>query len=451
MKVLHYSLGFPPYRTGGLTRYCIDLMKTQKEEGFEVALLWPGRMSFVGKEKISIKKSIYNEENINIISYELCNPLPVPLDEGIKEADRFTAACNMDIYCTFLEELMPDVIHIHTLMGIHKQFIQAAQKLSIRIVFTTHDYFGLCPKVTLFCNGQPCEDLKCGGCVQCNNSALSINKIKLMQSRIYRNIKNTNVVQKVRTKHRKNFFERDIDSLNHAELSWKKIKEYQKLRYFYISMLSEMDMIHFNSTVSQKIYSKYFKPKKSIVMNVIHRGIADHRKKKCFNEIKLRIVFLAAPKPFKGFEILIQALDSLWTEGNRNFELYSYSISGKYKPYLYEQDGFSQDELPQIFDNADILIAPSLWYETFGFTVLEALSYGVPVIVTENVGAKDIIPDGAGIILKTADTKELRSVIKNLTAEQLRSMNQAIVDMAEFPNPLVMTKLLYEKCYIVSK
>ena len=44
MKILHYSLGFPPYRTGGLTKYCIDLMLTQNEQGFETALLWPGRI-----------------------------------------------------------------------------------------------------------------------------------------------------------------------------------------------------------------------------------------------------------------------------------------------------------------------------------------------------------------------------------------------------------------------
>ena len=39
----------------------------------------------------------------------------------------------------------------------------------------------------------------------------------------------------------------------------------------------------------------------------------------------------------------------------------------------------------------DVLIVPSIWKETFGFVVLEALSYGVPVIVSDNVGAKDIV------------------------------------------------------------
>ena len=42
MKILHYSLGFPPYRTGGLTKFNYDLMIEQVKEGNDVALLWPG-------------------------------------------------------------------------------------------------------------------------------------------------------------------------------------------------------------------------------------------------------------------------------------------------------------------------------------------------------------------------------------------------------------------------
>ena len=32
MTILHYFLGFPPIRSGGLTRYAIDLMKEQTGE-----------------------------------------------------------------------------------------------------------------------------------------------------------------------------------------------------------------------------------------------------------------------------------------------------------------------------------------------------------------------------------------------------------------------------------
>ena len=80
------------------------------------------------------------------------NPLPVALDEGIKDFEAYMRSCDRKIYVDFLEHIKPDVIHIHTLMGLHKEFIDAAEDLKIKKVFTTHDYFGICPKVTLYKN-----------------------------------------------------------------------------------------------------------------------------------------------------------------------------------------------------------------------------------------------------------------------------------------------------------
>lgn len=35
---------------------------------------------------------------------------------------------------------------------------------------------------------------------------------------------------------------------------------------------------------------------------------------------------------------------------------------------------------------------PSLWHETFGFVVLEALLQGTPCLVSKNVGSQDLVP-----------------------------------------------------------
>ena len=48
MNILHYSLGFPPYRRGGMTKYCIDLMAEQLRVGHNVAMIWPGRIKKYG-------------------------------------------------------------------------------------------------------------------------------------------------------------------------------------------------------------------------------------------------------------------------------------------------------------------------------------------------------------------------------------------------------------------
>ena len=50
MRILHYSLGFPPYRRGGLTKYCLDLMAAQEMQGNVVAMCWPGEIGIIKKK-----------------------------------------------------------------------------------------------------------------------------------------------------------------------------------------------------------------------------------------------------------------------------------------------------------------------------------------------------------------------------------------------------------------
>lgn len=389
MKILHYALGFPPYRTGGLTKYCIDLMLTQKEQENEVALLWPGKMHFIFK-----KPKIKEEKDWNgIRNFELINPLPVSLDEGILDIDAYTKSVNESVYLDFLRKYMPDVIHIHTLMGMHREFLNAAIQLKIRTVFTTHDYFGICPKVTLYHDGCVCDDDHDGlDCVQCNQTALSLKKIAILQSPIYRRLKNTKAVKMLRSRHRQKYFETSENKQTENKKCVRTSEEYRKLREYYISMLKIIDFIHFNSSVTETVYNRYFHPQNSAVISITHRDIKDLRKEKFFDHDVLRITYLGPTKPFKGFQYLLKMLDGMWDKGMRNFELHLYSETVEKKKYItHKQNGYQYDQLKEIFDATDILVVPSQWYETFGYTVLEALSYGVPVQVTDKVGAKDLV------------------------------------------------------------
>ena len=40
MKILHYSLGLPPFRSGGLTKYSMDLINQQAKLGADISLLY---------------------------------------------------------------------------------------------------------------------------------------------------------------------------------------------------------------------------------------------------------------------------------------------------------------------------------------------------------------------------------------------------------------------------
>ena len=429
MKILHYFLGFPPYRSGGLTVFCVNLMETQVRLGHTVMGMWPGKMNLLGKRP-SIKKVKAHEQ---IQSYELINPLPVSLDEGIIDVKRFTYPCDRNIYINFLKSVKPDLIHIHTLMGLHKEFVDAAEQLHIKTVLTTHDYFGICPIVTLFRDNHCCvNDFGCSACANCCKNALSIKKIILMQSPLYRTLKEFFWVKRLRAKHRSAFYEeKDEEQPVHSKLSGNRTRDYQKLRQYYIRMLEKVDVIHFNSTVARDVYQRYLTPRKSYVISISNKEIRDQRNTKTISSDKIRLTYLSPIRANKGYYIIRKALDDLWNAGRRDFQLTVYGNVHDVPAYMrVAGEQYERSELKHIMENTDVLLAPSIWYETFGFTVLEALSFGVPVIVSDRVGAKDIVGKG-GIVIASDSVSALEDSISSLSKKSIMEMKNQITDTVQ--------------------
>lgn len=442
MKILHYSLGFPPYRTGGMTKFCIDIMAEQLELGHEVALLWPGRMLFGSEIRIRQNKAVNG-----IGSWEIINPLPVPYDEGIKDIEAFINNGDSSCFEAFLESMKPDVVHIHTLMGLHSSFLDACKIKRIRIVFSAHDFYPICPKVTMFHKGKVCDEISnCEHCSECNNTALSMWKIRLLQSGLYRAIKNSRIVLKLRKKHRDNFLS-GVSEFTHTGKTSNCSTDYLELRQHYARMLEHMDIIHFNSLLTKNIYERYIYNRNSDVIAITHSNINDYRKVKTFSENKLRMTYLGPYGQAKGFFLLKETLDELWKE-RQDFSLNVFFGMDDKPPYIVTHDRYDYYELDNIFDMTDVLIVPSMWYETFGFTALEALSYGVPVILTANVGAKDILPAGAGIVVESITVEDLKKAISSLSVDKLSDMNKCIISDVNIPTLTNVTNEIIEKCYV---
>lgn len=446
MKILHYALGFPPYRTGGLTKFCIDLMIQQANEGDIVAMVWPGKIKFVGK-KISINRhqNVYIK-NQNIMSFEIINPLPVPLDEGIENITAYTKNVDNDAFEELIDNFNPDVIHIHTLMGLHKSFLETAKNKGIRLVFTAHDFFPICPKVTMYKNGTICKSVKnCEMCAMCNNTALSLNQIKILQSSIYRKFKDSLLIKKLRKMHRDEYLS-DLYICDNIQ-SKRTAEDYKRLRNYYYTLLKLMDIIHYNSELTKRVYELFFHFSNSCIIGITHSDIKDNRKKKHYGDNKLRIRYLGPQSDGKGYYLLKAALDELWKKHNR-FCLDVHFIPHEISPYMNIHDRYDYNELEKIFDDTDVLVVPSIWYETFGFTVLEGLSYGVPVIISDNVGAKDILVKGAGIIIENMTVEKLCKTLQNLSVNKLSEMNNVIVNQQVIPDIECMSRQIKEKCYV---
>lgn len=409
MRILHYSLGFPPFRRGGMTKYCMDLMTEQTKQGHEVALLWPGAFKRVDSSILIKSHGVQKlSKDCSVGSFELRNSLPVPLLDGIRDIDAYTQSKDADSLKRFLIGNKIDVLHVHTLMGLPKELLEVCHLQGIRTVFTSHDYFGICPKWGLERNGKPCiDDHNCFDCAACNQNALSLNKIRILQSKAYRVVKDAPFIKVLRRKHNAALSE-DLKSIPEQYTSTGNTKAagYRRLRQYYVDMLESFDVLHFNSNTTKEVYSRYCDISHGCVVSITNSAVLNHKQ---LHEAHspVRFAYFGPADRHKGFWELLEACDLLWKERPYSFELHVFMNPDIDRPFLRKHNAYRYEELPQIMESIDMSVIPSQWYETFGFTVLEAMSFGVPALLTENVGAKDLIVNQVTGLLSGTEAREI--------------------------------------------
>ena len=68
----------------------------------------------------------------------------------------------------------------------------------------------------------------------------------------------------------------------------------------------------------------------------------------------------------------------------------------------------SPEEVARQLENARALVFPSLWYETLGLSVAEALGRGIPAVVSDESAARDLVVDGyTGLHMRRGDAADL--------------------------------------------
>lgn len=181
MKILHYTLGIYPHRTGGLNRYATDLLIEQSKY-HEVSVLMPGAWRpWLNKCRIS-----NGEFHNGYSSFKLINALPLPLLYGIHNSKDFVGhSISNKSFEKFYAAVMPDVLHLHTLMGMPEDALKFFKEKGVKIVYTSHDYFGICPKVNLINNnGLLCEGPEAERCALCNFDAPSTWFLRIRNSSV---------------------------------------------------------------------------------------------------------------------------------------------------------------------------------------------------------------------------------------------------------------------------
>jgi glycosyltransferase involved in cell wall biosynthesis len=90
-------------------------------------------------------------------------------------------------------------------------------------------------------------------------------------------------------------------------------------------------------------------------------------------------------------------------------------MNARYGKNIEFKGWLPKEDIQNYFMRSRCLIFTSIWYETFGLTVLEAISAGVPCLVPDNCSAADFITDEFnGLIYKSGDKVSLVDTIRQM-------------------------------------
>ncbi|MCX6354274.1 MAG: glycosyltransferase family 4 protein [Candidatus Aureabacteria bacterium] len=118
----------------------------------------------------------------------------------------------------------------------------------------------------------------------------------------------------------------------------------------------------------------------------------------------------------KGFKVLREAVGLLKARGKKFTLLIPTYGSGEPADDAIEYlPWHSQEELPNLYAQADICVVPSIWREPFGIAAVEAMAAGKPVVASRVGGLEEIVDHGVtGFLVEPGNAGEVAESIKKL-------------------------------------
>ncbi len=340
-RILHLSSLYPPHIVGGAERSVSMLAEAQAADGWDVAAacLTPGEA--IEQERNGV--TVFRMPHGNDFWLE---DWPAH-SQRRREWAKFKQQANFAIERRFgdvLDRFRPDVVHTHSMVDISTRVWRVARARGIPIVHTLRDFDLLCAASSMYRETGPCA----GRHLKCRVLTFA----KQFDQRLVTAV--TAVGEEVLARH---------------------------LRYgFFDHVPTDRRRVIWNTAAVEGVGAGYAKPPL---------------------DGPVTFGYLGRISPEKGVDTLLKAARLLPPTGWRLLiagaalsDLAPYEALAEGLPVAFI--GFQKPKA--LFDQIDCLVAPSLWAEPLGRTVLEAYQAHVPVIGARSGGIAEIIADDAWLV-----------------------------------------------------
>ena len=378
MKVLHLLHQYLPEKIGGTELYTRTLARRQVESGHEVLIFAPSTQVKNWPEPAS-------EDGVHVYRLSLgTRSATAVFQHTFRQPDLDHA------FQQLLERTRPDIVHVQHLMGLPTSLLNQLTAAAIPFVITLHDYWYICANAQLITNYDnticpgPNWWLNCAHCAlaRAGKPNLTLLKPAIAPLMGLRNHRLKNVLNQA------------------AQL----IAPTEFVRQTYSQLGIQPEKIQVIPHGIQRPESKLIPKNKT----------AD----------SLHITYIGGLAPQKGIHTLIDAVNNLPSD---KFNLAIYGDMTAFPDYITNLQNqvrqpniqfkgtLPHENLWDALAQSDIVVVPSLWYETASLIVQEAFAAGVPVIAS-NIGAlKERVQDGInGYLFPAGDGLALSKILADL-------------------------------------
>jgi len=368
MKILYLIHQFYPDNNTGTEKIFLNLAKMMQKYGHKVEVITYSfnKDSFYDQSKASIVFKEFVYQGIPVLAFRH-KRIPEDINQALEDKDLSKVASY------FISRKKPDVVHMAHPMRV---FVlgKALQSLNIPYIVTLTDFFLICPKYTLITSkntlcsgperGRACQNL-------CPEFPTDL------------------ITRRLETAREILFNAKVVTSLSGFQASLFE-KEFPGLAIKVVNPGLRYSVLKNNRRIYRKGYEIVF-------------GYA------------------GSLNAHKGIDILIDAFKKIVTN-NVVLKIYGSGPKENYVKAVAEEDRrilfcgvYSDHQLGEVMAGFDVVIVPSLWYETYCLVMHEAFACGVPVIASDvGLMAEKIKKDVNGFSFRMGDSEDLREVLQKV-------------------------------------
>ncbi|MEM6843535.1 MAG: glycosyltransferase family 4 protein [Bacteroidota bacterium] len=271
-----------------------------------------------------------------------------------------------------LSDLKPDVMHIRNIEDFSPYACKVAQNMGIPVVVTLNSYTWLCPRATMFRNGQNCRK-------QCSDCKL--------------------------------------------------VTYPKKLASRYVTAVVGVSRF----MIARHVGNGYFSQAKQ---QVIYTSTKPHFNSLAFSKNGYKTFgYIGRIHPSKGVAEIIQAFKQANSTQNHRLVIAGTGPSS-YFNYCQSQaqevsniSFLGKVDVQHFYPTVDVIIINSLWHEPFPRVLIESYAYGRPVIATDTGGILEMVSEKTGYIVDHNQPEQLKRALLHfmyMSSEKLHQMQKNI-------------------------